>query len=120
MNREEALESILQATKENDAIFATTGLISRSLYELHDAPNIFYNVGSFGMVSSLGLGFALSKPANKTIVIDGDASLLTNFGTMVTIGVQSPKNFVHVALDNNSYASCSEEKSCSDTASFPR
>ncbi|PIN78695.1 hypothetical protein COY26_05440 [Candidatus Woesearchaeota archaeon CG_4_10_14_0_2_um_filter_33_10] len=119
MKREVALDSIINSTTSEDAIFSTTGLISRSLYERYDSPNQFYNVGSFGLVSSLGLGFAVSKPKTKTIVIDGDASILTNFGTLVTIGYNNPKNLTHIVLDNNAYASCTEERSCSDTAKIP-
>jgi len=119
MKRETALDLIISSTSLEDAVFSTTGLISRSLYERYDSPNQFYNVGSFGLVSSLGLGFALSKPATKTIVIDGDASILTNFGTLVTIGYNNPKNLTHIVLDNNAYASCTEERSCSDTAKIP-
>ncbi|MBU3941822.1 MAG: hypothetical protein KKF74_02825 [Nanoarchaeota archaeon] len=119
MKREVALDSIINSTSSGDAIFSTTGLISRSLYERYDSPNQFYNVGSFGLVSSLGLGFAVSKPKTRTIVIDGDASILTNFGTLVTIGYSNPKNLTHIVLDNNAYASCTEEISCSDTAKIP-
>jgi len=119
MKRENALDLIINSTSLEDAIFSTTGLISRSLYERYDSPNQFYNVGSFGMVSSLGLGFAVSKPKTRTIIIDGDASVLTNFGTLVTIGCNNPKNLTHIVLDNNAYASCTEEKSCSDTAKIP-
>lgn len=119
MKREVALDSIINSTSSEDAIFSTTGLISRSLYERYDSPNQFYNVGSFGLVSSLGLGFAVSKPKTRTIVIDGDASILTNFGTLVTIGYNNPKNLTHIVLDNNAYASCTEERSYSDTAKIP-
>lgn len=119
MKREEALDAIIAATKVDDAVLSSTGLMSRSLYERHDSPNQFYTTGSFGLVSSIGLGFASAKPDKNTIIIDGDASILTNFGTLVTIGHYKPKNLIHIVLDNNSYASCSEEKSCSDTANFP-
>ena len=119
LKREEALDAIIKGIKKEDAIFSNTGLISRSLYERYDAPNFFYNVGSFGFVSSIGLGFAIAKKDKRVFVIDGDSSVLTNFGTLVTIGYNKPKNLVHIILDNNAYASCSEEKSCSDKAHFP-
>ncbi|MGV8086936.1 MAG: thiamine pyrophosphate-dependent enzyme [Candidatus Woesearchaeota archaeon] len=120
LRREEALKYIFNELTANEAIIATTGLISRSIYENYDAPNIFYNVGGFGMVSSIGLGFASIKPNIKTVVIDGDCSLLTNFGSMVTIGNQNPKNLIHIVLDNGVYGSCSEEISSSRTANFAK
>ncbi len=118
MEREDALDVIISNSSGSDAIFSTTGLISRSLYERHDSPNQYYNTGSFGLVSSLGFGFATAKPDNRTIVIDGDSSLLTNFNTLVTIGHYRPKNLLHIVLDNNAYGSCSGEESCSMTANF--
>jgi phosphonopyruvate decarboxylase len=120
LNREKTLDCIMHNTNAKTAIIATTGLISRSLYENYDASNIFYNVGGFGMASSIGLGFALSKPEVKTMIIDGDCSLLTNFGSMISIGNAKPKNLIHIIIDNNSYGSCSEEKSCSLNANFSR
>lgn len=119
VSRDEALDSIIEATTQEDAIFSSTGLMSRSLYERHDRPNQFYNTGGFGLVSSLGLGFAVTNKKTRTIIIDGDSSLLTNFGTLVTIGSNKPENLIHIVLDNGAYASCSEEKSCSDKANLP-
>ncbi len=113
MLREEALDAIIESARFEDAIFSTTGLISRSLYERYDSPNQFYNTGSFGQVSSEGLGFALAKTDIRTIIIDGDASVFTNLGTLATIGRYKPQNLVHIVVDNESYGSCSEEKSAS-------
>lgn len=119
MKREEAIDAVMDAITPQHAVFSTTGLISRSIYERYDAPNQFYNPGAFGMVSSIGLGFACARIDKRSVVVDGDSSLLTNFGTLVTIGNYQPKNLTHVVIDNNAYASCSEEKSCSDKANFP-
>ncbi len=121
MKREDALDVIARSTGADTAVFGTTGLISRSLYERHDSPNFFYNTGGFGLVSSIGLGFANAQPSTRVIIVDGDASLLTNLNTLVTIGCNKPSNLVHVVLDNKAYASCSEEGSCSrqvDLSSF--
>jgi len=119
LKRENALDAIINSAKSDEAIISTTGLISRSLYDRYDSENQFYNTGSFGMVSSIGLGFSISKPKKRTIVIDGDASLLSNFGSLITIAKQKPKNLTHIVIDNNAYGSCNEEASCSDIANFP-
>jgi phosphonopyruvate decarboxylase len=116
MKREEALEAIISGTSSSEAIISTTGLMSRSLYELHDSPNQFYNTGGFGLVSSIGLGFAAARPEIRTVVVDGDGSLLTNLGTLRTIGSYKPQNLVHIVIDNNSYGSCSEELTASADA----
>jgi len=119
LQRENALETIIGTTNPQEAVFSATGLISRSLYEIHDASNQFYVTGSFGLVSSIGLGFSLAQPTRQTTVIDGDGSILTNLGTIVTIGKYGPGPFTHVVLDNNAYGSCSGERTCSDTANLP-
>ncbi|MCP3944183.1 MAG: hypothetical protein GY710_22275 [Desulfobacteraceae bacterium] len=119
-NREDALETIVNSTNETNAIFSSTGLMSRSLYENHDSDNQFYMTGSFGQVSSIGLGFAVSKPNCQTYVIDGDGSLLTNFGSLVTIGKEKPSNLIHILIDNNAYGSCDGEKTASDNVSFEK
>lgn len=118
--REDAIDTIVSSLKPDDAMFTTTGLISRSVYERYDMPNYFYNTGSFGMVSSEGLGFAISRPDIRTIVVDGDASILTNMGSLATIGHHKPRNLMHIVLDNESYGSCSEEKSLSQDTRISR
>jgi sulfopyruvate decarboxylase subunit beta len=117
--REDAIDAIVYSLSEKDAVFSGTGLMSRSIYERYDSENKFYVAGSFGLVSSVGLGFASVQKNTKSIVIDGDSSILTNFGSLVSIAKENPKNLVHIILDNNSYASCSEERSCSDNARIP-
>jgi phosphonopyruvate decarboxylase len=62
-------------------------------------------VGSMGCASSLGLGLAISKPNKKVIVVDGDGALLMRLGALTTIGYQSPKNLVHLLLDNEMHQS---------------
>lgn len=119
ISRNDALDTIIRNTKIDNAIISTTGIASRYLYDRHDSPNQFYNTGGFGLASSIGLGFALGNQGVKTIVIDGDGSLLTNFGTLVTIGTQNPDNMTHIVLDNEQYASCSGESTCSRSANIP-
>ncbi|MBR9700636.1 hypothetical protein GOV11_02110 [Candidatus Woesearchaeota archaeon] len=120
LRREEALDAILSATTEMDAILSGTGLMSRSIYERNDGPNKFYTAGAFGLVSSIGLGFSLAKPDTGTVVIDGDASLLSNLGSLISTGRAQPRNLVHVVVDNHAYGSCQEEPSCSDIVKFPQ
>lgn len=73
-----------------------------------------------GLASSIGLSLALCNSRKKIFVIDGDASLLMNLGSLVTIGAYKPGNFFHIVLDNGAYGSCSEEKSLSSSANFAK
>lgn len=113
MKRKDAIEAILSATSGTEAVVSSLGLISREIYECHDAQNRFYVPGSMGLASSIGIGLAVCQPLITVIVIDGDASLLMNLGTLVTGGQQAIPNYLHIVLDNGAYASCSEERTMS-------
>jgi thiamine pyrophosphate-dependent acetolactate synthase large subunit-like protein len=56
-----------------------------------------------GKASSLGLGIALACPERGVIVLDGDGSLLTNLGALVTIAGLAPRNLIHVVLQGGTY-----------------
>ena len=58
---------------------------------------------AMGKASSLGLGLALALPSRKIIVLDGDGSLLSNLGSLVTIASMAPPNLVHFLFHNNVY-----------------
>ena len=119
INREDAIDKIVEIATSNPeesrfpAIISTTGLISRSLFERHDNPNVMYNPGGFGQTSAMGCGFAIANSTVRTIIIDGDASALADVGNIVQIGLRKPKRLIHVILDNEAYGSCSEERSMS-------
>jgi len=66
----------------------------------HDLP---FNWAAMGKGSSLGLGLALARPDIKVIDLDGDGSLLTNLGTMLTIANMAPPNLIHFLFDNGVY-----------------
>jgi len=104
---------------KDDIVVATTGLISREIFEKFDSARNFYNPGAMGLVSSIGLGIALGSD-RRVIVIDGDSSLLMNLGTLVTIGKCQPRNLLHIVIDNESYGSCSEEESMSGSVSLSK
>lgn len=116
MNRQEAIEVIMTVIGTQDAVVSTTGLISREIFEKFDSERNMYVPGSMGLASSIGLGLAMAQRTKRVVVIDGDVSLLMNLGSVVTIGNKQPTNLLHIVLDNGAYASCSEERSMSNTA----
>lgn len=116
MKRKEAIEVIMAMIDPQDAVVSTTGLISREIFEKFDSDRNIYVPGSMGLASSIGLGVAISCPYKRVVVVDGDASLLMNLGSIVTIGNKQPANLLHIVIDNSAYGSCSEEKSMSDSA----
>ncbi len=62
-----------------------------------------FNWAAMGKGSSLALGLALARPDRKVFDFDGDGSLLTNLGTMLTIANMAPTNLVHFLFDNAVY-----------------
>jgi phosphonopyruvate decarboxylase len=53
-----------------------------------------------GGASAMGLGIALARPDLRVWVLDGDASLLMELGSLVTIAEAAPENLVHLVFDN--------------------
>lgn len=116
MKRKDAIEIIMVAIEPSDAVISTAGLISREIFDKFDSGRNIYVPGSMGLASSIGLGLALSCPSRRVVVIDGDASLLMNLCSIVTIGNRQPANLLHIVIDNGAYGSCGEEKSMSSSA----
>ena len=104
MIRKEAIRLISKEIVGN-MIVSANGYISRDLFEVNDKPTNFYMIGSMGLASSIGLGLALQNPKKMIYVFDGDGNILMNLGSITTIGVLKPKNFIHVVFDNSSHES---------------
>jgi len=49
---------------------------------------------------AVGLGLALAQPSVKVLVLDCDATLRTDLGSMATIGESNPENLVHFVFDD--------------------
>lgn len=110
LNREEALATILKEGGHEAVLVSTTGKISRELYEQSDAlygthENIFMTVGGMGHASMIALGIAKKRPEEKIICIDGDGAALMHMGALAFISSQSPENFVHIIINNQSHES---------------
>lgn len=110
---------IINSLKDRQTIqLATTGKTGRELYEIEDAFNNLYMVGSMGCVSSLGLGLALTSKEKEIVVIDGDGSLLMRMGSLGVNGYYNPLNMLHILLDNNSYDSTGGQSTVSNNVNF--
>ena len=107
MLREEIIEHIVDITGQNP-IISTTGKASRELFEIREKNKQphkydFLTVGSMGHASSIALGVSINKPAEKIWCIDGDGSALMHMGAMGVIGNISPKNLVHIVINNGAH-----------------
>ncbi|MFH1593995.1 MAG: thiamine pyrophosphate-dependent enzyme [Candidatus Omnitrophota bacterium] len=104
MKSREALAIMLNHLGSEDIALFTTGYISRYAFSKSDRPGNFYIVGSMGLVSSVGLGMALSTE-KKVFIFDGDGSVLMDMGSLGMIASHNPPNLAHIVLDNESYES---------------
>lgn len=112
------LEKLNDLKDQNTILLATTGKTGRELYEIEDAPNNLYMVGSLGCISSLGLGLALVQPGKDIIAIDGDGSLLMRMGALPTNAYYSPGNLLHILIDNNAHDSTGGQATISHNINF--
>ena len=105
VSRAEAIRTIL-ARHGRDAVYvASTGFVSRAVYaEAGEDYDVFYMQGSMGLAPAIGLGMALTSPA-EIVVINGDGSLLMSLGTTHTVRDYAPENFHHYVLDNGCHES---------------
>ncbi|MDR6266226.1 MULTISPECIES: sulfopyruvate decarboxylase subunit beta [Rhodobacterales] len=107
MIRSEVLKTLVPMISD-ELVVCNIGIPSQELHALDDQPSNFYMLGTMGLASSIGLGLALSQP-KKVIAIDGDGSVLTNFGTLPTIANNVADNFILLIIDNGSYGSTGDQ-----------
>jgi sulfopyruvate decarboxylase subunit beta len=107
MIRSEVLQSLLPVIHDH-LVVCNIGLPSQELHMMDDQPTNFYMLGTMGLSSSIGLGLAMAQKG-KVIAIDGDGSVLTNFGTLPTIANNVCDNFVLLIIDNGSYGSTGDQ-----------
>ena len=107
MIRSEVLKTLIPIISDK-LVVCNIGLPSQELHLLDDQPSNFYMLGTMGLASSIGLGLALAQ-SDQVIAIDGDGSVLTNFGTLPTIANNVADNFVLLIVDNGSYGSTGDQ-----------
>ena len=107
MIRSEVLKALIPVISDQFVV-CNIGLPSQELHMMDDQPTNFYMLGTMGLSSSIGLGVALAQK-QKVISIDGDGSVLTNFGTLPTIANNVADNFILLIIDNGSYGSTGDQ-----------
>jgi phosphonopyruvate decarboxylase len=110
LEREEAIKIILSNIEKDAVIVATTGKISRELFELKESLHLphssdFLTVGSMGHASQIALGIALNKASKNVYCLDGDGAAIMHMGGMGIIGTSSCSNFKHIIINNGAHDS---------------
>lgn len=118
MTREEAAGLILEASGPSDCFVSTTGKLSREIFELREARSEdhrrdFLTVGSMGHASMIALRIAEEKPDRRVWCLDGDGAAFMHLGSLPLIGRRSPKNLVHVIINNGAHETVGGMPVCS-------
>jgi len=108
--REEVIGRVARQLPRGAAVVATTGHISRELYEYRLAQGgggeqDFLTVGSMGHASQIALGIAMAQPHRPVYCLDGDGALLMHMGAMPIIGQSTCGNLRHIVLNNGAHVS---------------
>lgn len=125
LNREEALEKVLQFIPKNAVIVSTTGMLSRELFELREKYNQthktdFLTVGSMGHTSQIALGIALAKPEKQVFCFDGDGAALMHLGSYAIAGSLAPENLKVIVFNNGAHDSVGGQPTIGQSISLPK
>lgn len=110
LNRESAIQTIIDLLQKDDIIISTTGKTSRELFEYREKSHQghgrdFLTVGSMGHASQIAMAIALSKPDRVVFCFDGDGAAIMHLGSLAIIGNSNAKNFKHIIINNGSHDS---------------
>lgn len=97
-----AAAALVQArqTRSPQAVLVSTMTSMMMLDALGETYRRIDSVPLMGGAGGLGLGIALARPTVPVIVLDGDASLLMELGTLTTVAHHKPRRFLHVVVNN--------------------
>jgi len=123
VTREQALVLTSNSIGRFDPVVASTGFISRELYEIREAQGIyhgqdFYSVGSMGHASSIAMGIALAKPSRNVYCLDGDGALIMHMGAITQIGSRDLPNFKHILYNNMAHDSVGGQPTAGEGVDF--
>jgi thiamine pyrophosphate-dependent acetolactate synthase large subunit-like protein len=117
-DRIKILEKIL-ALLSDEVVFASCGLVSRSIYFVRDRPLNFYVQSTMGSTLAIAMGFAMNSD-RKVIAILGDGEALMELNSLVTFNKLKLPNLSLIILDNQSYESTGKQPTASDAIDFTK
>ena len=124
ISREGVISLLTETIRSDSTVVATTGMISRELYEQRNfkkqshAPD-FLTVGSMGHASQIALGIAIAAPDKEVVCFDGDGAALMHLGGMTTIGTSKTGNLLHIVLNNGVHGSVGGQPTVAFDVSLP-
>lgn len=124
LSREQAIQKIIEQLGPSDRVVASTGMLSRELYEIRVArgegvASDFLTVGSMGHASSISLGLAQGQANRRVVCLDGDGSVLMHMGSLAILGQSCQRNLIHVVLNNGAHDSVGGQPTCGFAVNLP-
>ena len=124
LNREDVIAAIVAALPPRAVVVATTGHISRELFEIRSRGSQgherdFLTVGSMGHASQIAMGIALARPDRPVICLDGDGAALMHMGSLAIAGTSGAGNLLHVVLNNGVHGSVGGQPTVGFSVDFP-
>lgn len=97
-----AMAALIEARRQHapTAVLVATMSAQFALDALGETARRIDSVPLMGGAAGLGLGIALARPEVPVVVIDGDASLLMELGSLATVAHQRPARLLHVVVNN--------------------
>lgn len=125
LTREEAVQLVASSIEERDVVVATTGMISRELFEYREFQNQshekdFLTVGSMGHASQIALGIALEKKDRKVYCFDGDGAVIMHLGALAITGCLKPENYIHIVFNNGAHDSVGGQPTVGQKVNIPQ
>jgi len=110
LNREHAIEIIVDSLQNTDIVVSTTGVASRELFEYREKLGVghekdFLTVGGMGHTSQIALGIALQKKDRQIYCLDGDGSIIMHMGSLAINASMKCKNIKHIVFNNSAHDS---------------
>lgn len=103
MPAKDVLVAVHRARRDQDVVI-TTMSPARDWMTLPQHPRDLVLVPSaMSHATSIGLGLALSQPARRVIVCNGDGSMLMNLGSLVSIVAAGATNLILLVFENGTY-----------------
>jgi thiamine pyrophosphate-dependent acetolactate synthase large subunit-like protein len=119
LSRQAATEAVLSALRGDELAVFANGYVSRDGHAIRHSPRNFYMLGSMGLAAAIGLGICLARDDAHVVVFDADGNLLMGLGVLPMAGAWQPRSFLHVVLDNGTYASTGGQETVAPAVDFP-
>jgi thiamine pyrophosphate-dependent acetolactate synthase large subunit-like protein len=103
MNRFDLTKRLVATLKHDEAVIGGIGNANFDLWASGQRPQNFYMLGSMGLTIPIAFGVAIAQPQRHVIALEGDGSLLMQFGCLATVAMRAPKNLTMVVWDNGVY-----------------